>query len=175
MYAHTSAYCGPSTLNLLPQSQQFPCQPGVQCRLPSEFGKCYGPPAAPGTGKSRADLMNMARANGALAARQPLSLAGMLWFRNQVRNSGPWDYKQINPGYQNFGNYNYGYAGTAMGIGSGVLLRQAGRAQVAAGTSQSNWGDPGTLGAFGGEAPFGDDPLDQMYISHGISDRSDGC
>lgn len=157
------------------QQRQFPCLPGVKCRLPSEFGKCYGPPAAPGTGKSRADLMNTARANGALAAKQPLSLAGMFWFRNQVRNGGPWDYKQSSPGYQNFGNYNYGYAGTAMGIAGGVLLRQAGAAQVAAGTSRSDWGDPGTLGAFGGEAPFGDDPLDQMYISHGRSDRSDGC
>jgi type VI secretion system secreted protein VgrG len=118
--------------------------------------------------------MNMAHANGALAAKQPLSLAGMLWFKNQVRNGGPWDYKQINSGYQNFGNYNYGYAGTAQGIGGGVLLRQAGNAQIAAGTSRPEWGEPGTLG-FGGVAPFGDDPLDQMYISQGISDRSDGC
>jgi RHS repeat-associated protein len=144
-------------------------------RMPSEFGKCYGPPAAPTTGKSRSELMRIARENGARAAKQPLSLAGLLWFRNQVRNGGPWDYKQLNPGYQDFGNYNYGYAGTAMGLGSGVLLRQAGLAQIAAGTSRPEWGDPGTFGAFGGKAPYGDDPVDQVYIAHGISDRTDGC
>ena len=140
-----------------------------------EFGKCHGPPSAPGTGKSKRELMDMARANGELAAKQPLSLAGMLWFRNQVRNGGPWDYKQIHSGYQDFGNYNYGYAGTAIGISGGLLLRQAGRAQIAAGTSMPEWGNPGLFGVIGGKAPFGDDPLDQMMISHGISDRADGC
>lgn len=35
------------------------------------------------------------------------------WFYNQVRDGGPWDYKQFSPNYENFGNFNYGVAGTA--------------------------------------------------------------
>ncbi len=64
-------------------------------------------------------------------------------FRSQVRNKGPWDYKQYNRGFQDFGNYNYGYTGGATGIANDFLLQEAGAAQIAAGTSQSNWGHPG--------------------------------
>ncbi|WP_369821544.1 polymorphic toxin type 44 domain-containing protein [Novosphingobium sp. CF614] len=71
------------------------------------------------------------------------------WFRDQVKNRGPWDYKQYDRRFQNFGNYNYGYTGAAAGIDRGLLLRQAGRAQVQAGTSRPGWGDPGLGGIVG--------------------------
>jgi RHS repeat-associated protein len=71
------------------------------------------------------------------------------WFYNQVRNKGPWDYKQQGPEYQNFGNFNYGATGRALGLSEGLLLREAGRAQQAAGTSRP--GDPGSrLNPWGG-------------------------
>ena len=31
-----------------------------------------------------------------------------IWFYNQVRNHGPWDYKQLGGKYENFGNFHYG-------------------------------------------------------------------
>lgn len=49
----------------------------------------------------------------------------ILWFKNMVQNGGAWDYKQLDadtrpPGttsiYENFGNYNYGAVGTALGM-----------------------------------------------------------
>ena len=84
-----------------------------------------------------------------------------LWFYNQVKNKGPWDYKQQGSQYQDFGNFNYGATGAA-GFSSGVLLRMAGRAQRQAGTSNPAWGSPW------GSAPYGDDPADQQIIKQGI-------
>jgi hypothetical protein len=91
------------------------------------------------------------------------------WFYNQVRNKGPWDYKQRGPEYQNFGNFNYGATGRALGLSEGLLLREAGRAQQAAGTSRPEWGDPGSrLNPWGGTGSFGDDPVDQFWIRSGF-------
>src|SRR5579872_1122968 len=73
----------------------------------------------------------------------------LLWFYEQVRNHGPWDYKQIrilndfgslSSPYQDFGNFNFGMTGAAAGIELQVLLRGAGWAQRRAGTSQDDWG-----------------------------------
>jgi RHS repeat-associated protein len=96
------------------------------------------------------------------------------WFYNQVKNRGPWDYKQYG-GYQNqaFGNFNYGAAGAANGFGSTTLKRMAGWAQTQAGTSNPNWGDPGKFFGkvpvpFTGIPPYGDDPDDQYWINAGI-------
>jgi RHS repeat-associated protein len=100
-----------------------------------------------------------------------------LWFRSQVRNHGPWDYKQQNPLYQNFGNFNYGATGIASGFGFSerTLLREAGRAQQAAGTSRPEWGDPGSiLNPWGGSGFYGDDPADQGWIQRGISYYENG-
>lgn len=66
------------------------------------------------------------------------------WFRSQVRNKGPWDYKQLGKQYKEFGNFNYGAIGSAMGISRRTLLREAERAQQAAGTSRPEWVDPGS-------------------------------
>lgn len=90
----------------------------------------------------------------------PMDLA---WFFQQVRNRGPWDYKQSGSGYADFGNFNYGAVGYAIGIPEVILLRAAGWAQSRAGTSASVWG------TWWGESPYGDDPMDQNMIAAGIS------
>ncbi len=84
------------------------------------------------------------------------------WFYDQVRNRGPWDYKQQGSQFQAFGNFNYGAAGSAMGFPDFALLRMAGLAQQQAGTSRSEWG------VAWGFAPYGDDPEDQIQIQAGI-------
>ena len=92
-----------------------------------------------------------------------------IWFRNQVRGRGPWDYKQLGRQYENFGNYHFGATGAAVGFPLRTMLREAGRAQIAAGTSREEWGHPGNrLNPFGGIAPFGDDPADQHFIARGF-------
>lgn len=84
------------------------------------------------------------------------------WFYQMVRNGGPWDYKQRGAGYQNFGNFNYGAVGHAIGIPEAILLRAAGWAQSRAGTSLSGWG------VWWNNVPYGDDPMDQTMIRAGI-------
>lgn len=95
-----------------------------------------------------------------------------LWFYAQVRNKGPWDYKQQGGEYADFGNFNYGVTGAAAGFAEATLLRVAGWAQVRAGTSRPEWGAPVSLLqallGVGGQAPYGDDPQDQYWISQGI-------
>lgn len=86
----------------------------------------------------------------------------LLWFYSQVRGRGPWDYKQKSREYEAFGNFNYGVTGTVLGIPEGVLLRAAGAAQKAAGTSRPEFGD------WWGDAPYGDDHSDQHWIKEGI-------
>jgi hypothetical protein len=68
------------------------------------------------------------------------TLKGSDWFYNKVRSRGPWDYKQLNQQYQDFGNFNYGATGAAFGFSQDTLLRMAGWAQVQAGTSKPEWG-----------------------------------
>lgn len=85
------------------------------------------------------------------------------WFYKQVRNRGPWDYKQLSSRNEAFGNFNYGAAGTAAGIPSSRLLRAAGMAQTAAGTSRPEFG------SWWRDAPYGDDPNDQYWIKQGIA------
>ena len=139
--------------------------------------QCYGPPASPGTNTSKAELAALARNNAAEAASQYWNPLNLFWFRSKVQNKGPWDYKQYNRGFQDFGNYNYGRAGAAMGLATDFLLGQAGRAQRAAGTSRPEWGYPGFLGYgdLGGTGSFGDDPRDQEMIKRGIADQRSGC
>ena len=62
------------------------------------------------------------------------------WFYQKVRGHGPWDYKQFDPYWAAFGNFNFGAAGTATGIPPDVLLMGAGWAQSRAGTSRPEWG-----------------------------------
>ncbi|MBI5242560.1 MAG: type IV secretion protein Rhs [Elusimicrobia bacterium] len=86
----------------------------------------------------------------------------LLWFYRQVRNKGPWDFKQKGKTYENFGNFHYGAVGRATGIPKAILLRAAGLAQKKADTSQPEFGSP-----FSGP-PFGDDPRDHEMIKKGF-------
>ncbi|MCP1439511.1 hypothetical protein J3D56_002947 [Erwinia persicina] len=86
-----------------------------------------------------------------------------IWFYHQVKNHGPWDYKnQSGKQYANFGNFHYGAVGHAAGIADEVLLRAAGAAQILAGTSSPAFSD------YPGPDSYGDDPEDQTWIRAGI-------
>ncbi|MEJ2610932.1 MAG: polymorphic toxin type 44 domain-containing protein [Candidatus Thiodiazotropha sp.] len=93
-----------------------------------------------------------------------------LWFKGQVENKGPWDFKQQGAQYQDFGNYHYGLMAAAMGIPENIALRAAGSAQILAGTNDSTWGNP--LYPNGG--PYGDDPQDQAQIKAGYDYYNSG-
>lgn len=102
------------------------------------------------------------RINGDLAAEHSPTDLG--WFYDQVRNKGPWDYKQYDRGFLAYGNYNFGYAGARQGIPAPVLRAGAAYAQVRAGTSDwSFW--PSNF----------DDPEDREWIDRGIHDAQNGC
>jgi len=89
------------------------------------------------------------------------------WFHRKVQTRGDWDYKRWNLKYDDFGNYNYGATGTAMGFPEDTLYREAGRAQ-APGTGDG--GDPGwRLNPWGGTPPYGDEWQDQIEIGKGIA------
>jgi|GEM_PF-3410490 len=100
-------------------------------------------------------------------------------FYEMVRNKGPMDYKQqaqnvsdgqsIGSPYADFGNFNYGAVGAAMGIPKSILLRGAGYAQGQAGTSSPEWGN------WKGGPPYGDDPNDQARITAGYNYYQAGC
>jgi len=85
------------------------------------------------------------------------------WFYQKVRGRGPWDYKQFDPYWAAFGNFNFGATGTAAGIPAEILLMGAGWAQSRAGTSRPEWGN------WRGGPPYGDDPEDQRAIREGIN------
>ena len=95
-------------------------------------------------------------------------------FRDAVRNRGPWDYKQQGGQYENFGNFNYGAAGAAWGFSAETLKRQAGRAQMAAGTSKRGWQKYGGRNNSRILPPYGDDPADQEWIQRGIDYAKSG-
>ncbi|HFH4003038.1 polymorphic toxin type 44 domain-containing protein [Pseudomonas aeruginosa] len=84
------------------------------------------------------------------------------WFYGQVKNNSPWDYKQQGAQYEAFGNFNYGATGAAAGFSEQILLRAAGAAQTLAGTSDKDFG------AWWAGTPYGDDPVDQIWIKAGI-------
>lgn len=60
--------------------------------------------------------------------------SGPRWFYSQVNYLGPWDYKTQNPPgtqmYTDFGNFNYGATGRAIGFSAAELLWGAGLAQL---------------------------------------------
>jgi RHS repeat-associated protein len=127
------------------------------------------PKAPPGVSVNK----NIAQAK---AHNDGLGLDSMLWFYGQVRNKGPWDYKQLGRQYRDFGNFNFGATGSAVGFDALSLLRAAGWAQIQAGTSRPQWGDPGMLlDPSSGRAPYGDDPRDQELIKDGIAYYEAGC
>lgn len=119
------------------------------------------------------------------------------WLYEQVKNGGPWDYKQYpessttlqelaelsyaSPAsrlrssfrFQVFGNFHYGAVASAMFLPPEAIRRMAGWAQVRAKTSCPDWGHPGAfVGKFPilgtGTPPYGDDPKDQYWINAGM-------
>ncbi|KOP53780.1 bacteriocin [Pseudomonas coronafaciens pv. porri] len=94
----------------------------------------------------------------------PATGAFMSWFYQKVRGHGPWDYKQQNHKWENFGNFHYGAVGRAGQLSEQLLLRAAGFAQKEAETQdpEIDWGH------WFWRAPYGDDPKDQTWIERGI-------
>jgi hypothetical protein len=101
------------------------------------------------------------------------------WFNNQVKAGGPWDYKKYdksynpktqNSKYEDFGNFNYGATGAAIGFTSGQLERMAGRVQDpnAPGTGGKPASLYDSLQGKGGEWPFGDQYTDNAQIKAGV-------
>lgn len=126
------------------------------------------PPAPPGVSVTRnvfaARAVGLALDSGPMAAaNQLVKYAGVYML---FRNGGPMDYRnrfRDAPRVQDFGNLNYGAVTAAAGIPAEVGLRAAGWGQQRAGTSSAEWGSPL------GRPPYGDDPVDQAMISHGIN------
>jgi RHS repeat-associated protein len=132
-------------------------------------GACYGPPMGP-RGIDARTMVNELLNNLVQVRRaqeEHWFSGGVFWFRDQVRNGGPWDYKQHNPGLQDFGNYNFGYTGAAIRFNLNLVLAEAGAAQVASGTSRTEWQRGGP--------PYGDDPRDQELIRQGYHDYQSRC
>lgn len=93
------------------------------------------------------------------------------WFYKQVQNKGPWDYKQLDRKYEDFGNFHYGAAGASVGFSRNTLERMAGWAQGVAdtGSTDPSFGESGFLIFFGGRRPYGDDPRDNQQIRRGFA------
>ena len=79
-------------------------------------------------------------ANMREAGKASFHMKGSKWFYDKVRNSGDWDYKQLDTKHESFGNFNFGATGAAFGFSEETLLRMAGWAQTQSGTSQPSWG-----------------------------------
>lgn len=85
-----------------------------------------------------------------------------IWFYNQVRNRGPWDFKQDKPQYENFGNFHFGAVGEAAGIPEGIISRGAGATRKLTGASAPDFSK------YLKPDSYGDDPIDQTWIKAGI-------
>lgn len=125
------------------------------------------------------DFVARLKANGRRCRQKNQSSAFLVdwpgklsWFRAQVRNNAPWDFK--NNVYRSFrktglticglrfrndmpGNFHYGFVGAAIDFSDWLLFRAAGMAQKSAGTSRSEY-----------HCTNGDDPVDHEFIRLGI-------
>ena len=89
------------------------------------------------------------------------------WFKDKVNSKGPWDYKNIyDPKeyerIEDFGNFNYGATGAALGLTEDELHRAAGAKQIL-----DHWEEPSGYTdplAY----PYGDDPRDAAMIRKGM-------
>jgi hypothetical protein len=111
------------------------------------------------------------------------------WWYNQVKNKGPWDYKQQGKYYddlgrlskrspfEDFGNFNYGATAAAHGIPEWLALRGAGWASLKADPSREKMGLglPWSLRHPFGLPPYGDDPNDQAQIKSGYEYYQNHC
>jgi RHS repeat-associated protein len=85
----------------------------------------------------------------------------------------PWDYKQQGP-YDDFGNFNFGATGAALGYPDSVLLRGAG-ALKGMERRVRHQPIPPRLGSPLGAAPYGNEPEKQKKIQEGIDYYKNGC
>jgi len=90
---------------------------------------------------------------------QKLKIYQMYKFIKMVRTGGIWDYKRLNPKYQDFGNYNFGYVSAAYGLPLWFARFGAGVYQIYSGTSRLEF-----------YKSFFDDPRDQYWILEGYND-----
>ena len=111
-----------------------------------------------------------------------------IWFANQVRKFGPWDYNHsprrtaediANSTYDAYGNFQYGATGAAAGFDLDTLQRAAGMVQERKGDVKGDGGQSGGfLGVFtgiGAKAPYGDKAVDQNIIRLGFQYYKNGC
>jgi hypothetical protein len=97
-----------------------------------------------------------------------------LWFYNQVRDGGAWDYKSQKPKgkYEPYGNFLVEAAGTALGFPPWALRRGSGAYQIY--KDATNAAKEGRLkinlsnGLPWGDHPYGDNPDDPAKIEPGI-------
>jgi len=90
----------------------------------------------------------------------------LIWFYNQVDSNSPWDYKNVpvvneNERIEDFGNFNYGATGAALGIPEDLLHRAAGDKQLS-----DHPGDPTTT-TDRWAYPYGDERRDAAMIRRG--------
>jgi RHS repeat-associated protein len=92
-----------------------------------------------------------------------------MWYWHQMESRGPWDYKTQGQGskFADFGNFNYGAVGNSyggFGLPDQFLLRFAGWYE--------EFRTPGAYdpiyGHFWEFPPYGDNPIDQLWIQKGI-------
>jgi hypothetical protein len=114
-------------------------------------------------------------------------ISHVVWFRDQVRKFGPWDYNHSNlrtPGdianstYDAYGNFQYGATGAAAGFDLDTLQRAAGQAQGGGDVKGDGGTSGGLVGVFtgiGAKAPYGDKAVDQEIIRLGFQYYKNGC
>jgi hypothetical protein len=126
---------------------------------------------APHTGKTPQMLPGVDLAANVKEAQIHAGMPNPLtWFKNQVTDGGPWDYKKYGREYEDFGNWHYGIVGKAMGIPDIVLLNEAGINSVEKFGTVPGWGYPGPrIVPWLGKPPYGDDPRDQSWITSGMN------
>jgi RHS repeat-associated protein len=120
-----------------------------------------------------------ARRHGQVAKGPFTAYSQGTWLMDQVKAGAPWDYKKYDKNYdpkaqhsiyEEFGNFNYGATGAALGLTSDQLERMAGRVQdpnaPGVGGKKAGWLDA-RLGK-GGEWPYGDQFADNSQIRAGI-------
>jgi hypothetical protein len=136
-------------------------------------------PNAPSDSTLRNNMTTAESLGGKYPVNQPINLLDRnfiydnLWFYNNVATDKPWDYKNqpthgAHPEYTDFGNFNYGAAGAALGFPPIYLQKMAGlNNQQRHGTGGE--GTPGNiLDPNDGKAPYGDQPNDNNWIKNGI-------
>jgi len=79
----------------------------------------------------------------------------------------PWDYKQQDRRYDDFGNFNFGATGAALGYPNAALLRDAGALKVLE-RRLRHQPDPPNSGSPLGDYPYGNEQEKQEMIKAGI-------